>query len=118
MNDLFNINPKVSTLICSIIGYILIDDLSSNEQNVLGNWLMLISQVLTTNAASQSLIESKINNSNLNINSKSNKNVYAPTLYNIDMAKKLLKNEDISKESLNKLLSKLDIIEKIFNCYK
>lgn len=45
-----NIPPKMFTLSAVTIGYLLIDDLTSNEQNALGNWLMLIAQVLCTNA--------------------------------------------------------------------
>lgn len=32
------------------MGYLLIDDTTANEQNALGNWLMLVAQVLCTNA--------------------------------------------------------------------
>ena len=33
---------KTDTLLAFILGYILIDNLSSTEQNALGNWLMLV----------------------------------------------------------------------------
>ena len=45
-----DISPKTVTLSAVIIGYLLIDDTTANEQNALGNWLMLIAQVLCTNA--------------------------------------------------------------------
>lgn len=45
-----DISPKTFTLSAIIIGYLLIDDTTANEQNALGNWLMLIAQVLCTNA--------------------------------------------------------------------
>lgn len=45
-----NIPPKVFSLSAVIVGYILLDDLTANEQNALGNWLMLTAQVLCTNA--------------------------------------------------------------------
>lgn len=45
-----DISPKTFTLSAVIIGYLLIDDTTANEQNALGNWLMLIAQVLCTNA--------------------------------------------------------------------
>ena len=45
-----DISPKTFTLNAVIIGYLLIDDTTANEQNALGNWLMLIAQVLCTNA--------------------------------------------------------------------
>lgn len=49
MNLLPNISPKLFTLSATTIGFILLDDLTANEQNALGNWLMLVAQVLCTN---------------------------------------------------------------------
>lgn len=45
-----DVPPKVFTLSAIIVGYLLIDDTTANEQNALGNWLMLVAQVLCTNA--------------------------------------------------------------------
>lgn len=45
-----NVPPKLFSLSAVAVGYLLIDDLSANEQNALGNWLMLTAQVLCTNA--------------------------------------------------------------------
>ncbi len=45
-----NIPAKLFSLSAVTIGYLLIDDLTATEQNALGNWLMLIAQVLCTNA--------------------------------------------------------------------
>ena len=45
-----DIPPKLFSFSAVAIGYILIDDLTANEQNALGNWLMLVAQVLCTNA--------------------------------------------------------------------
>lgn len=45
-----NIPAKAFSLSAIIVGYLLIDDLTANEQNALGNWLMLTAQVLCTNA--------------------------------------------------------------------
>ena len=46
-----NISPKLFSLSAVAIGYILIDDMkTANEQNALGNWLMLVAQVISTNA--------------------------------------------------------------------
>ena len=50
MNLIPNINPKLFSLIAVVVGYLLIDDLTANEQNALGNWLMLVAQVISTNA--------------------------------------------------------------------
>jgi hypothetical protein len=45
-----DVPPKVFTFSAVIVGYLLIDDTTSNEQNALGNWLMLVAQILCTNA--------------------------------------------------------------------
>lgn len=45
-----NIPPKLFSFSAVVVGYILIDDTTANEQNAMGNWLMLVAQVLSTNA--------------------------------------------------------------------
>lgn len=60
-----NVPPKLFTLSAIAVGYLLIDDTTSNEQNALGNWLMLTAQVLCTNAFyKQVQTERGIDNSN------------------------------------------------------
>ena len=48
MNFMKKLPPKVSTLSAVAVGYILLDDSTYVEQNAIGNWLMLIAQVLCT----------------------------------------------------------------------
>ena len=50
MSIIPNIPPKAFSFSAVAVGYLLIDDLTANEQNALGNWLMLTAQVLCTNA--------------------------------------------------------------------
>lgn len=50
MNLIPNIPPKLFSLSAVAVGYLLIDDTTANEQNALGNWLMLVAQMLCTNA--------------------------------------------------------------------
>lgn len=50
MNLIPNIPAKAFSFSAVVVGYLLIDDLTANEQNALGNWLMLTAQVLCTNA--------------------------------------------------------------------
>ena len=45
-----NVPPKLFTLSAVAVGYILLDDATANEQNAFGNWLMLVAQLLCTNA--------------------------------------------------------------------
>ena len=73
-----SIHPTTYNLIAIAIALVLIDDLNANEQNSLGNWFLLLGQYLATNAAQQQLIESRIENSNININSKKNKSGFGP----------------------------------------
>ena len=54
-----NIPPKLFSLSAVAIGYILIDDTTANEQNALGNWLMLVAQVLSTNAFYRALMQER-----------------------------------------------------------
>ncbi len=50
MNLIPDVSPKAFSFSAVVVGYLLIDDLTANEQNALGNWLMLTAQVLCTNA--------------------------------------------------------------------
>jgi len=50
MSIIPNIPAKAFSFSAVVVGYLLIDDLTANEQNALGNWLMLVAQVLSTNA--------------------------------------------------------------------
>ena len=46
-----NIEDKALTTLAFVIGLALIDNLSSTEQNAVGNWIMLIAQTLGTNGS-------------------------------------------------------------------
>ncbi len=60
-----DISPKLFSFSAVAVGYLLIDDMSADEQNALGNWLMLAAQVLCTNAYYRQLSDTrKINNLN------------------------------------------------------
>ena len=54
-----NIPPKLFSLSAVVVGYILIDDLTANEQNAIGNWLMLAAQVLSTNAFYRAVMQER-----------------------------------------------------------
>lgn len=62
-----NIPPKVFTLSAVALGYLLIDDLTANEQNALGNWLMLTAQVLCTNALYKQVQAERSTSQNINV---------------------------------------------------
>lgn len=54
-----NIPPKIFSLSAVVVGYILIDDMTANEQNAVSNWLMLVAQVLATNAFYRSVMQER-----------------------------------------------------------
>lgn len=54
-----NIPPKLFSLSAVVVGYILIDDMTANEQNAVSNWLMLVAQVLATNAFYRAVMQER-----------------------------------------------------------
>lgn len=65
-----NIDPTTFAFTAVIIGAVIVGDLDVNEQNSIGNWFELVGQYILTNAAQQQVIEGRIENNNININSK------------------------------------------------
>lgn len=71
-------DAKLWTTICFIIAMAITDDLTANEQNAIGNWFVLLGQVLCTTGALQQEIEEKIKGVTININSKQAKQNNSP----------------------------------------
>ena len=71
-------DAKLWTTICFIIAMSITDDLTANEQNAIGNWFMLLGQILCTTGALQQEIEEKIKGVTININSKQAKQNNSP----------------------------------------
>lgn len=69
-----SMDPHLFSLIAVAVGYASVGDYNANEQNSIGNWLILVGQYILTHAAQQQLIEARLENNNLNINSKKHKN--------------------------------------------
>lgn len=119
-DDIFNTNPRYSTTVGFILGLVLVDSLTAPEQNMLGNWIILIGQTILTNAASQNIIESRINGGIININSKEVKCLYNPVIYDIEKIRKIIRevypssNSDIDvlKQAIDELNKKLDELKK------
>lgn len=119
-DDIFNTNPRYSTTIGFILGLVLVDSLTAPEQNMLGNWIILIGQTILTNAASQNIIESRITGGIININSKEVKCLYNPVIYDIEKIRKIIKGVypssnsevDILKKAIDELNKKLDQLKK------
>lgn len=119
-DDIFNTNPRYSTTIGFILGLVLVDSLTVPEQNMLGNWIILIGQTILTNAASQNIIESRITGGIININSKEVKCLYNPVIYDIEKIRKIIKEVypssnsevDVLKKAMDELNKKLDQLKK------
>ena len=119
-NDIFNLNPRYSTTIGFIVALLLIDNLNAAEQNLVGNWFELVGQTILTNAASQTVIESRATGNLININSKEIKCVYNPPVYDIKKIKQIInqfypnnKDEvDIIMKSLKELQKKVEELKK------
>ena len=62
-----NISPKLYSLSAVMVGYLLIEDMNYEEQNAIGNWLMLVAQLISTNAFYKEYDETK---NNINTNEK------------------------------------------------
>ena len=71
-------DAKLWTTICFIIAMSITDDLTANEQNAIGNWFMLLGQILCTTGALQQEIAEKIKGVTININSKQAKQNNSP----------------------------------------
>ncbi len=56
-----SVNANTFTISAFLIGYLLIDDLNPAEQNAIGNWFMMIGQVLCTNSAQQQVLNNRNN---------------------------------------------------------
>ena len=72
MNLVPNISATSFTLSATVIGFVLIEELNANEQNALGNWFMLIGQVLCTNSSQQSVLNQRNRNLKDILNSTDN----------------------------------------------
>ena len=118
--DLFNINPRYSTSISFILGLVLVDSLNTAEQNMIGNWIILLGQTILTNAGAQNVIESRIQGTRYNINSKEVKSIYNPVYYDIDKIRKIIKQVypnsindiNILYKSINELKNKIEQLKK------
>lgn len=99
MNNNSKGTPKLYTLSAIILGYAMLGNYTADEQNAIGNWFMLIGQILETNSAIAQVFED--DNSN---NNQYNTDNFPPP--SDDEIKKI-------KQVLNDLLDKLDKMKSI-----
>ena len=105
-----NTNPHTFSLIAVAVGFACVGDYNANEQNSIGNWLILVGQYILTHAAQQQLIESRIENNNINSNSKKAKKGGSPYTDNENhKSNQNQRNEvDFLLDALNKMQQELD----------
>lgn len=97
MSIIPDIPPKAFTFSAIVVGYLLIDDTTANEQNALGNWLMLIAQVLCTNAFYKQV---QMERGNITENANENRNY--TTDETIDMLEKMIRALQSEVDELKK----------------
>ncbi len=90
MNLIPDTNPKLFSLSAVVVGYLLIDDLTANEQNALGNWLMLVGQLVSTNAYYAAVVAERKNN---NLNNKKNNMSDGDTIKMLEKMLRVLERE-------------------------
>ena len=120
-NDLFNLNPRYSTSISFILGLVLINNLDTVEQNMLGNWIILLGQAILTNASAQNVLEARIKGGRININSKEIKSLYNPVIYDLNTIHEIIDKMypdheidlNIITDSINELKKQIDELKKI-----
>lgn len=89
---------NIYTLSAVVIGYILLNDSTPAEQNSLGNWFMLIGQVLCTNSSQQQVINNRTGTS-----STSNQHIINDTFGSDYTVEKINKVINAMKQEINDL---------------
>lgn len=92
-------NPRLYTLSAMIIGYLLIDSFTANEQNAIGNWFMTIGQILECNCSFQQVMEERVQGNTVNINSHQFKNGGSPYMNNPGLYPRDKDNEGNNNDS-------------------
>lgn len=100
MSIIPNVPAKAFSFSAVAVGYLLIDDLTANEQNALGNWLMLTAQVLCTNAFYKQVQQERGRDTSSSNNNQGNWNKERE----IEMLKKMVNalNKEIETLKLNR----------------
>lgn len=108
-----SIDPHTFSIIAVAVGYACVGDYNANEQNSIGNWLILVGQYILTHAAQHQLIESRIENNNINSNSKKAKKGGSPYTDNENhKSNQSQRNEvDFLLDALNKMQQELDSLK-------
>lgn len=61
LESFFSLPPQLMTALGTVLGFAVLGGLDGDQQNALGNFLMLIAQIMETNAAQLQLLEDQQN---------------------------------------------------------
>lgn len=56
---ILSLPPKAATLVSVLIGFVLIDDLNADQQEVLGSFIITVGNILAANAINQAYAEDR-----------------------------------------------------------
>ena len=93
---------KLITLTAFLIGYLLIDNLNSNEQSALGNFFMLIGQTLCT-SGSENPTNDPANNGGVNTSSQTNYSYSSPSMSREQAIRMLNRAREVFDQEIDKL---------------
>ena len=91
-------DAQVFTLSAVVVGFLLLQELDLNEQNDLGNWFLLLGQLLCTNAARLSVLQTT---DSLSINTSND---------NQDMSDMLEKTVKAMQQEINELKGQVEYL--------
>lgn len=57
LESFFSLPPELMTALGTVLGFATLGDLTADQQNSLGNFLILIGQILETNSSQKQLLE-------------------------------------------------------------
>lgn len=106
-----NTDPNLFSIIACVAGALVVGDFDDYELNSIGNWIILFGQYLLTFAAQMQLIESRIDDDNINVNSKVCKNGGSP--YSTGKSNQNQRKEvDFLLEAVRKIELELEALKK------
>lgn len=80
----FNIDAYSFTTTAFLIGILLVQELSNEEQNTVGNWLQLVGLTMLTYASQYSMLHQNDTNENNNINSTDDLDTLRKAIHKIE----------------------------------
>lgn len=105
-----NLDPHAFALIAVGVGYALVGHYNINEQNSIGNWFELVGQYILTHSAQQQLIEGRIENNNININTSNYKQTGNPFTDNSQNRSNQTQRDEVDflMDAVQKIMNELD----------